>query len=119
MAQTLVNELNIIIIRAHDLEAERRFFTDVMGMTVEDETPAFLQVHTPDGSGPALGVGVGEPSASGPELWWRTEDADALHAYLVAKGVRILAEPSDRPFGRAVEFADPAGNHLYAYQPPR
>lgn len=117
MAQSLVKELNIIIIRAHDLEAERVFFTDVMGMKVDDETPAFLVVASADGAGPTLGVGIGEPAASGPELWWRTEDADALHAYLVSKGVRILAEPNDKPFGRAVEFADPSGNRLYAYQP--
>lgn len=117
MAQTLLKELNIIILRTQDLEAARAFYRDVMGMSVEAEAPNFLQVRSEDGQGPEFGIGVGEPSVGGPELWWRTEDTDALHAYLVAQGVRILAEPNDKPFGRAVEFADPAGNHLYAYQP--
>jgi catechol 2,3-dioxygenase-like lactoylglutathione lyase family enzyme len=117
MAQTLLKELNIIILRTHDLEAARAFYRDVMGMSVETEAPNFLQVHPREGQGPEFGIGVGEPSVGGPELWWRTEDADALHAWLVARGVRILAEPTDQPFGRAIEFADPAGNRLYAYQP--
>ena len=119
MAQPLVHELNIVIIRTPDIEAARAFYSEVLGLRVENETPAFLQVESPDGKGSTLGVGVGEPSMTGPEIWWRVDDADAFHAALVAKGVRILQEPEDRPFGRAVSFADPAGNALYAYQPPR
>src|SRR5512143_1957687 len=102
MVHTLLKELNIIILRAQDLEAERTFYRDIMGMTVETEAPNFLQVHPRDGQGPEFGIGVGEPSVGGPELWWRTEDADALHAALVAQGVRILQEPKDQPFGRAL-----------------
>lgn len=119
MAQSPVNELNIVIIRTPDLAAARAFYTDVLGLKVENETPVFLLVESQDGKGSTLGVGVGEPSATGPEIWWRTEDTDALHAMLVSKGVRILQEPTDMPFGRAVTFTDPAGNTLHAYQPPR
>ena len=117
MANTLLKELNIIILRTQDLEAARAFYTDVMGMTIEVEAPNFLQAHPQDGQGPEFGIGVGEPGDGGPQLWWRTEDADALHAALVAKGVRIVQEPKDEPFGRSLIFADPAGNHLYAYKP--
>ncbi len=117
MAQTLLKELNIIILRTQDLEAARAFYRDVMGMSVETEAPNFLQVHPQDGQGPEFGIGIGEPGDGGPQLWWRTEDTDALHAALVAKGVRIVQEPKDEPFGRSLIFADPAGNHLYAYKP--
>lgn len=119
MTQGLVNELNIVIIHTPDLEAAKTFYRDVMGLRVENETPAFLLIESVDGKGSTLGVGVGEPSQSGPEIWWRTENTDALHAMLVSKGVRILEEPKDEPFGRSVSFADPAGNVLNAYQPPR
>ena len=117
MANTLLKELNIIIIRTQDLEAARAFYRDVMGMSVADEAPNFLQVHPQDGQGPEFGIGVGEPGGSGPQLWWRTEDTDALHAAFVAQGVRIVQEPKDEPFGRSLIFADPAGNYLYAYKP--
>ncbi len=119
MAQSPVRELNIVIIRTPDLAAARAFYEGVLGMKVEAEGPAFLQVESADGRGSTLGVGLGEPSGTGPQIWWRTEDTDAMHAMLVEKGVRILAEPKDEPFGRSISFADPAGNVLYAYQPPR
>ncbi len=119
MSQTLINELNIVIIRTPDLEAAKAFYRDVMGLRVENETPAFLLIESADGKGSTLGVGLGEPSKSGPEIWWRTENTDALHEMLVSKSVRILKEPKDEPFGRSVTFADPAGNVLNAYQPPR
>lgn len=119
MTQAPVNELNIVIIHTPDLEAARTFYRDVMGLRVESETPAFLLIESAEGKGSTLGIGVGEPSQTGPEIWWRTENTDALHTMLVSKGVRILAEPKDEPFGRSVSFADPAGNVLNAYQPPR
>ena len=91
----------------------------MLGLTIEHETPIFLIVQPVDAQGTSLGIGIGEPSATGPELWWRVDDTDALHAALVAKGVRITAEPKDEPFGRSLSFADPAGNILHAFQQPR
>jgi catechol 2,3-dioxygenase-like lactoylglutathione lyase family enzyme len=120
MAQSLVHEINIVIVRVPDLEAARAFYGETLGLPIEDETPIFLVVGSADGQGTALGIGVGQPgAASGTEIWWRVDDADAFHAALVARGVRITEQPVDRPFGRAVSFADPAGNILHAYQPPR
>ena len=119
MTQTLVREVNIVIVRTPDLAAARTFYGDVLGLAVEQETPNFLFVGPVDGQGASLGIGIGEPSATGPELWWRVDDTDALHAALVAKGVRITAEPKDEPFGRSLSFADPAGNILHAFQQPR
>ena len=119
MSQSLVRELNIIIIRTPDLTAARAFYGGVLGLSIENETPNFLVVQSADGHSTSLGIGIGEASVAGAELWWRVEDTDALHATLVAKGVRITAEPKDEPFGRAIAFADPAGNILHAFQPPR
>ncbi len=119
MAQTLVRDLNIVILRTPDIEAARAFYSDVLGFAIEQESPAFFSVAPVEGQGASLGVGVGKPSAEGAEIWWRVDDADALHAALVAKGVRITEEPKDNPFGRSISFADPAGNILHAYQPPR
>ena len=120
MAQSLVHEVNIVIVRAPDLAAERKFYGETLGLTVEAEGPNFLQIRSGDGQGTVLGVSADEPEAAGragAEIWWRTDDTDALHAALVAKGVRILQEPKDEPFGRSISFADPAGNPLYAYKP--
>lgn len=117
MAQTLVREVNIVIVRVPDIAAARAFYGETLGLPIKGEEPNFLLVDPIDGQGASFGVGVGEPSANGPEIWWRVDDADAFYAALVAKDARIVEEPKDQPFGRALSFADPAGNILHAYQP--
>jgi catechol 2,3-dioxygenase-like lactoylglutathione lyase family enzyme len=117
IAQTLVREVNIVIVRVPDIAAARAFYGETLGLPIKGETPNFLVVDPIDGQGASFGVGVGEPGGDGPEIWWRVDDADAFHAALVARGVRITEEPEDRPFGRALSFTDPAGNILHAYQP--
>jgi catechol 2,3-dioxygenase-like lactoylglutathione lyase family enzyme len=117
MAQPLVREVNIVIVRVPDIAAARVFYGETLGLPIKGEASNFLVVDPIDGQGASFGVGIGQPSAGGPEIWWRVDDADAFHAALVARGVRITEEPEDRPFGRALSFADPAGNVLHAYQP--
>lgn len=118
MAQPLVKDLNIVIVRVADIERARAFYGDILGFTLISEGPGFFSVEPFAGKGASLGVGLGESvGKGGAEVWWCVDDADAFHAALVARGVRITLEPTDRPFGRAVGFTDPEGNQLYAYQP--
>lgn len=119
MTQAPLEELNIVIIHTPDIAAARTFYAETLGLKVQNETPDFLLIESQHGKGSTLGVGMGEPSDGGPEIWWRTEDTDALHALLISRGVRILQEPMDEPFGRSLIFSDPAGNRLHAYQPSR
>lgn len=119
MAQTLLKDLNIVILRTQDIEAARAFYGETLGMTLVSEGPGFFSVAPVDGQGANFGIGVGEVSAkSGAEVWWRVADVDALYEALKAKGVKILQEPIDRPFGRAMSFADPSGYTLSAFTEP-
>lgn len=120
MAQTLLKDLNIVILRTQDIETARAFYGDTLGMTLIAETPGFFSVAPTDGQGANFGVGVGEVGATtgGAEIWWRVPDVDALYESLKAKGVKILQEPIDRPFGRALSFADPSGYTLSAFTEP-
>lgn len=52
------------------------------------------------------------------ELWWFVENADAMHAELVARGVEVGSPPVDLPFGRAFSIKDPAGLTLWLLQVP-
>lgn len=119
MAQPLVGDISFLILYTPDIPAARAFYADLLGMTVETESPGFLQLRAPSGGGVALGIQAGEVKPSGPELWWEAEDIDALRATLAERGVRIVEEPQDKPFGRTLAFADPAGNTLYAFRPRR
>jgi predicted enzyme related to lactoylglutathione lyase len=120
---TLLQHLDIVIVRVTDIEAARAFYGEALGLNLLSEGPGFFSVAPVDGVGATLGVGVAPEGASVSPIqtgiWWKVDDTDALHATLVARGVRITEEPSDKPFGRAVSFADPTGNILNAYQAPR
>jgi catechol 2,3-dioxygenase-like lactoylglutathione lyase family enzyme len=52
--------------------------------------------------------------AGGGWLGFSTDDVDALHAELVAKGVEITQPPTDMGYGRDMGFRDPFGNNLRA-----
>lgn len=123
MAQSLISNLDIVIVRVEDIEAARTFYGETLGMELISEGPGFFSVAPVGGVGATLGVGLGRDGAEATPAqtgaWWKVADADGLHAALVAKGVRITSEPADMPFGRALSFADPTGNILNAYQAPK
>ncbi|MFG2103244.1 VOC family protein [Micromonospora echinaurantiaca] len=50
--------------------------------------------------------------AMGGSLFLTTDDAHKTYADLVAKGVDITDEPTDRPYGIDFGIRDPFGNHI-------
>lgn len=118
-----LGELNFILVHVERVADVHDFYVRTLGMTVLGDSPDFLTVTAP-GGGATLAIGQGETPAGASrtepiELWWQVPDTDALHTALTARGVRIVHEPKDEPFGRTVSFADPVGNVLNAYQPQR
>jgi uncharacterized glyoxalase superfamily protein PhnB len=45
-------------------------------------------------------------------IFLTTEDVQADHDELVARGVQFVEEPEDRPYGIDSSFRDPSGNHI-------
>lgn len=116
----MLTGLNFVMIHVKDIAAARAFYTEKFGLSVMVEGPEFLQFAQPGGQGASFAIGVSEsavPISEGTELWWYVDDADATHADLVAKGVKIVATPHDEPFGRAFSIKDSAGNTIYLLQP--
>jgi predicted enzyme related to lactoylglutathione lyase len=112
----MIHGLNFVMLHVGDVAEARTFFVDKLGLEVEDESPSFLQIRARDG-GASLGVSQPPPGApDGPELWWFVDDADAVHADLVAKGIEIVQPPTDEPFGRSVAIRGPGGHTLYLLQ---
>ncbi len=114
----MIHGLNFVMLHVGDVAEARAFFVNQLGLEIEDESPEFLQFKTPNG-GASLGVGR-PPSAAADatELWWFVDDADAVHADLVAKGVAIVQPPTDEPFGRSVVIRGPGGHALHLLQLP-
>lgn len=105
---------DFIGIQTKDLDAARRFYTEVLGLkaaphsppgaVVFDTKPVPFAVRTPLDEleeTEALGRGIA--------IWFGCDDADALHDHLVAHGTHIVFPPKDGPFGRYFAFRDPFG----------
>jgi lactoylglutathione lyase len=114
--------LGYAILFASDLERSIRFYRDVLGLPFRFANETYAEFAT-EGAKFALyaraalpeligrEAGVGEAPWPQGELAFFVEDVDAEHVRLAAAGVRVLAPPTDRPWGeRTLHVADPDGN---------
>ena len=123
--------LGYAIFFVSDLERSIAFYRDVIGLpfrfanesyaefaTEGAKFSLFARSHLPeliDREAPA-----GEAPWPQGEIAFFVEDVDAEHERLAAAGVRLLAPPTDRPWGeRTLHLADPDGNVVELTRPKR
>jgi predicted enzyme related to lactoylglutathione lyase len=105
---------DFITLHVRDIEASRHFYSEVIGLKISPEVQpnAVAFATQPIGFAirkslvdlntiPQLGYGV--------ELWFRSEDAAALHNHLKEKSVPIVQDLATGPFGKMFTFRDPDG----------
>lgn len=115
--------LAIAILRVKNLEQARRFYHETLGFPI-DETqslptfvmlktvgPAWLALedvsHQPDKAAPAGGVEIGLV----------VDDVDRVWQDWKSKGVNLLTEPQNLPYGRTFDALDPEGHCLNVFKP--
>jgi catechol 2,3-dioxygenase-like lactoylglutathione lyase family enzyme len=119
-------KLELVFVPVTDVDRAKAFYVDQIGFNADQDhrvSPElrFVQL-TPPGSACSIAIGEGlvdmEPgSQKGLQLV--VEDADAVRAELVARGVDA-PEVQDLAWGRFTGFADPDGNTWSVQQlPPR
>jgi predicted enzyme related to lactoylglutathione lyase len=118
--------LNFIVVYVDDLEKSKAFYTDALGMTymgaVSSATFATLR---PSEGGAMVGLQSKASSKLPPgretqpgsvELSFEVADVDATCKLWKEKGVEILSEPIDLPFGRYFLAKDNEGHYLSAFR---
>ena len=112
-----VPELGHVILYVSDLAASVTFYRDVVGLSHKFTDAGYAEFET-GGARFALYEQrraewlTGHPVEPGPagEIVLLVDDVDAVAAMLHARGVPVLAEPADRPWGhRTLHIADPDG----------
>jgi lactoylglutathione lyase len=113
-----------------DLDRSIRFYRDTLGLPFRFATDSYAEFAT-EGAKFSLfprselrGL-IGREAPADEEAPWPqgevsffVEDVDAEHARLVEAGVRVLAAPTDRPWGeRTLHVADPDGNVVELARP--
>ena len=112
----------ITILRVQDLETERRFYHDTLGFGIDEaqSDPHFVMLQT-TGAMLALEDVSHQPEkvtpAGSAEIGLIVEDVDQVWQDWKSKGVSLLSQPADLPFGRAFDARDPEGHFLTVFKP--
>ncbi len=105
---------DFITLLVRDIESSRRFYTEVLGFKTSPENRpnavAFLAqpINFAIRKSPADFQPSTQPG-QGIMLWFRADDAVALHEQLKSKGVPITQPLADSPFGKTFTVRDPDG----------
>jgi predicted enzyme related to lactoylglutathione lyase len=115
---------DFISLQVHNFPHSRKFYTEVLGFTVDPrfDSPEFALFETN-----SIPLAIAEAKIDlnqapqpgwGVTLWIDCDDVDALQSRLEAVGATILTPAYDSPFGRALVFVDPDGYRITANQNP-
>jgi len=118
----MITELHTVALYVADQDRAKRFYADTLGFEVNADQPSpggigrWLEV-APRGAqtafmlADAAGWGKQDRIGRSADVTLRCEDARALHAELVAKGVPVT-EPQTQRFGTFIDVTDPDGHTL-------
>ena len=114
--------MNFLGLVVQDLEAATKFYKETLGLSINEEQsiPNFYTQLDLEGD-TTLGLLSGfeqERINQSFNSALRVVDVDSLYAQYSEKGVELLGEPQDIPFGRTFLFLTPDTYVLRAYTPP-
>jgi predicted enzyme related to lactoylglutathione lyase len=114
----VIKGLTYAIVTTEDVPRARRFFTEKLGLTTEDDMgDAFSQFTTRAGTMWAVMQATPDQPPPGVELYLQVDDTDAAYRLWKERGVELVTEPHDEPFGRTFAFRGPDGQVLHAWRP--
>lgn len=120
--------LHLVAVVVHDYDAAIRFFVDVLGFELAEDSPSvttdgrpkrWVVVRPPSAEtglllaradGDRQSAVVGEQFAGRVGLFLRVDDFAATYQRLIAAGVEFVRPPRREPYGDVAVFVDVAGN---------
>ena len=117
----MIKGLTYAIVTTEDVPRARRFFIEKLGLSTEDDQgDIFSQFTTREGTLWAVARAERREGTAphGVELYLLVDDADAAYQTWKARGVEMVTEPHNEPFGRTFAFRDADGRTLHAYAAP-
>jgi predicted enzyme related to lactoylglutathione lyase len=91
-----------------DVATAKSFYTDVLGLTIDRESPNFIQFSDPAGVNHAIASDESLSGSGDPEIYWVVDDAGALFERLATKA-EVTLPLTTKPFGTVFGLKDPAG----------
>ena len=120
--------LGFVILYMQDMDKAKAFYADVLGLTIVPEVsgPTFVTFRSAGGS--LLAVQDKTTARFAPkdetqpgtvELSFEVDDVDGTWQQWKDKGVELITDPADLPFGRYFMAKDPEGHYLSVYRFPQ
>ena len=114
----MIKGLTYAIVTSGDVPRARRFFTEKLDLSTEDDMgDVFSQFTTREGTLWAVMQAPPETAADGVMLYLLVEDADRAYETWKTRGVEMVTAPHDEPFGRTFAFRDMDDRVLHAWSP--
>lgn len=115
----MIKGLTYAIVTTQDVPRARSFFTEKLGLSTEDDMgDVFSQFTTREGTLWAIMQAPEDATPNGVALYLLVDDPDAAYRAWKQRGVEMVTEPHDEPFGRTFAFRDADGRTLHAYAQP-
>lgn len=117
--------LGFVILYVHDMDKAKEFYTQTLGLPVVEEVSGTNFVTVRPSSGSLLALQDAAASVLPPgketqpgsvELSFAVDNVDDTWQRWKEKGVNIVTDPTDMPFGRYFMARDPEGHYLSAYR---
>lgn len=118
----MISQTNYLGIVVQDLASATAFYRDTLGLPVDEPASIpgqFTQFKLDGGAILGLQSWTEVPGGQLFEPAFLVDDIDATYAAWKARGVEMIDEPNDQPFGRTFLFRTPEGHALRAYQYPK
>jgi lactoylglutathione lyase len=116
--------MGIVILYVNDVAKSRKFYSEVIGLPVDEAQsgPEFVMLRPSEGSLLALEDAKISPNGKalagrGAEIGFMVDNTDAVWKRWKERGVEMVTEVEDKPFGRTFTAKDPDGYCLTPYQP--
>jgi predicted enzyme related to lactoylglutathione lyase len=112
-AEAQIGLLDLMLMRTDDVLAAVAFYRDVLGATVQSQSPQWAQVRLAN-----VDIGIHERGSARAdwEPGFRVADIAAFRAHLEAHGVPIAQGYHDIPGGVTLAFTAPGGATIAVYQ---
>jgi predicted enzyme related to lactoylglutathione lyase len=115
----MIKGLVYAIVTTDDVPRARTFFTEKLGLSTEDDMgDSFSQFTTREGTMWAIMTRPEHAAPLGAELYLLVDNVDEAHRVWKERGVDMVTEPHNEPFGRTFAFKDADGRVLHAMKNP-
>ena len=115
----MIENLTFFAFVVDNMDEAVKFYTDTLDLEIDEKETVpgyYTQFKVPSVAGLALIHGLDQDGADVPyDVALRVTDADEFYKQLKDKGVDLISEPRDIPWGRTFLFRSPDGHVLRAF----